>query len=122
VNADLTLAALPSKATDPSDATWEMLGLKLQPIAPQQFKQQYQSRYRGGLTVVAVRPDGPAAKQGIRRGDVLVGMHIWETVSLDNVEYVLNRSDFTEFEPVKFYILRGSETLYGHLPVSLQRR
>jgi serine protease Do len=122
VNADLALAALPSKAADPSDATWEMLGLKLQPIAPQQFKQQYQSRYRGGLNVVAVRPDGPAAKQGIRRGDVLVGMHIWETVSLDNVEYVLNRSDFTEFEPVKFYILRGSETLYGHLPVSLQRR
>ncbi len=121
VNTELALASLPSKAADPSDATWDLLGLKLQPIPAPQFK-QYQSRYHGGLSVVAVRPDGPAAKQGIRRGDVLVGMHIWETVSLDNVEYVLNRPDFTEFEPVKFYILRGSETLYGHLPVSLQRR
>ncbi len=121
VNTELALASLPSKSADPSDASWELLGLKLQPIPAPQFK-AYQSRYRGGLSVVAVRPDSPAAKQGIRRGDVLVGMHIWETVSLENVEYVLNRPDFTEFEPVKFYILRGSETLYGHLPVSLQRR
>ncbi len=121
VKTELALASLPSKAADPGDASWELLGLKLQPIPSQQFK-QYQSRYRGGLSVTAVRPESPAAKQGIRRGDVLVGMHIWETVSLENVEYVLNRPDFTEFEPVKFYILRGSETLYGHLPVSLQRR
>ena len=98
-----------------------MLGLKLQSIPAQQFR-LLQSKYRGGLSVVAVRPDSPAAKQGIRRGDVLVGMHIWETVSPENVDYVLNRQDFADFSPVKFYILRGSETLYGHLPVSLQRR
>ena len=65
-----------------------------------------------------VRPDGPAAKQGIRRGDVLVGMHIWETITLDNVNYMLDRPDFATLEPVKFYILRGTETLYGHLTVA----
>ena len=115
---NLALAALPQK-TD--DRTWEVLGLKLQSIPAQQFR-LLQSKYRGGLSVVAVRPDSPAAKQGIRRGDVLVGMHIWETVSPENVDYVLSRQDFADFSPVKFYILRGSETLYGHLPVSLQRR
>ncbi|HEY2760671.1 MAG TPA: PDZ domain-containing protein, partial [Pirellulales bacterium] len=116
---DLSLAALPQK--DSGDAMWDLLGLKLQPMTAAQF-QQLQSRYHGGLSVVAVRSDSPASKQGIRRGDVLVGMHIWETTKLSEVDYVLNRPDFADFQPIKFYILRGNETLYGHLPVSLQRR
>lgn len=115
----LALAALPQ--AESSDPSWELLGLKLQPISSQQF-QQLQTRYHGGLSVMAVRPDSPAAKQGIRRGDVLVGMHIWETTKLSEVDYVLNRPDFADFQPIKFYILRNNETLYGHLPVSLQRR
>ena len=119
---EMALAALPSvPQKETSDATWELLGLKLQPIPPQQFA-QYQSMYHGGLTVVAVRPDSPAANQGIRRGDILVGMHLWETTKLSEVDYVLNRPDFADFQPVKFYILRNNKTLYGHLPVSLQRR
>jgi serine protease Do len=89
----------------------------LEPI-PANLFQQYHTRYRGGLAIKAVRPGSPAANQGIRQGDVLVGMHVWETVSLDNVSYVLNRSDFDEMAPIKFYILRGNETLYGHLQVS----
>jgi serine protease Do len=75
----------------------------------------------GGLAVMAVRAESPAAKQGIRRGDVLVGMHVWETIKLDDVSYVLNRADFAKFDPLKFYILRGKETLYGHLVVSHRR-
>ena len=60
-------------------------------------------------------------------GDILVGMHVWETVSMENVNYILNRTDFADIEPLKFYILRTNpngntyETLYGHLPVSMQR-
>ena len=91
--------------------------MRLETVPQRQF-QTYRSRYRGGLVVTDVRADGPAAKQGIRRGDVLVGMHIWETVTTDNVTYVLDRPDFSQIEPLKFYILRGSETLYGHLTVA----
>ena len=72
--------------------------------------------------MLAVRPDSPAAKQGIRRGDILVGMHIWETVSRENIHYVLNRPDFEDFQPLKFYILRGRDTLFGHMTVSAPRR
>jgi len=97
--------------------TWELLGLQLEAIPPKQF-QQYKSRYRGGLTVADVRANSPAAKQGIRRGDILVGMHVWETVTLDNVTYILSRPDFAELDPLKFYILRGNETLYGHFTVA----
>jgi hypothetical protein len=37
------------------------------------------------------------------------------------VAYVLNRPDFVEFEPVKFYILRNNEPLFGHLNVTIRK-
>ncbi len=121
VKLSLQLAALPAHLEPVSDPMWHLLGLRLKPIAAKQF-QRFNSRYRGGLSVIAVRPDSRAAKQGISRGDVLVGMHIWETVSLENVDYILNRPDFAQLNPLKFYILRGNDTFYVHLPVSAERR
>jgi serine protease Do len=103
-----------------TDRTWTVLGLRLEPVPTAEFA-RLSSRYRGGLRVTAVRPESPAATRGILRGDIVVGMHIWETTSLDNVTYILGRGDFDQFEPLKFYILRGQETLYGHLPVSHRR-
>jgi serine protease Do len=115
----LTLAMAEGKGTTNDLATrvWNELGLKLAPVNESEFR-AFGSRYRGGLKVVNVRQEGPAAQQGIRRGDVLVGMHIWETVSMDNVTYILDRDDFTDFQPLKFFIIRGSETLYGHLQMA----
>ena len=119
VNLELVLAALADAPKVPTDTTWDVLGLKLEPI-PANLFQQYHSRYRGGLAVKSVRSGSPAALQGIRQGDVLVGMHVWETISLDNVTYILGRADFNELDPIKFYILRGNETLFGHLQVSMK--
>jgi serine protease Do len=104
-----------------ADRVWDHLGLRLAPMPEHEFR-LLNSRYRGGLQVLDVRPNSPAAAQGIRRGDVLVGMHVWETISLDNVSYVLDREDLTRQEPVLFYILRGSDTLYGHLRLADRSR
>lgn len=112
----LTLAVHP-RQSGPAGIIWESLGLELKPIPPETFRQHYKTRYRGGLLVAAVRPASPAAEQGVLPGDVLVGMHIWETISLENVLYVLQRPDLNKITPVKFYILRGQETLYGYLPI-----
>lgn len=124
---NLTLAAPPTISATPqmvakttSSPMWDLLGLELRPIPPEEFRQLYQTRYRGGLTVLDVRPQSAAAAQGIRRGDVLVGMHLWETISLENVTYIVNRPDFATLNPVKFFILRGNETLYGFLPVAMK--
>lgn len=117
---DLTLAAVPRRVKPHGGVRWDVLGLELKSIPRDQFRGRYKTRYRGGLAVEAVRPDSPAAAQGIRGGDVLVGMHIWETVSLDHVDYILNRSDLKSHNPVKFFILRGSETLYGYLPLTMK--
>ncbi|NUQ62408.1 MAG: trypsin-like peptidase domain-containing protein [Pirellulales bacterium] len=120
LNLELTLASPPAAARPAASPTWESLGMELKPIAPEEFRQRFQTRYRGGLAVAAVRPNSPAAAQGIHQGDVLVGMHIWETISLENVAYILNRSDFASMVPVKFFILRGNETLYGFLSLNVQ--
>jgi serine protease Do len=117
---DLKLAAATGPAAPPSvSPTWEMLGLELREISDEQFRRSYKTRYRGGLTVVSVRPDSPAAKQGIRPGDVLVGMHVWETVSLKNVSYILDkRADAAARNQMKFYILRDGSTLYGYFSLA----
>jgi len=117
-NFALTLADVPEHLHVAATPSWELLGMELRAIPHKQFRSLYNTRYRGGLTVASVRPDSPAADQGIRRGDVLVGMHIWETISLDNVSYILGRTDLRSHDPIKFYILRGSDTLYGYLPTT----
>lgn len=107
----------PQSPASVADDAWRQLGLRLQPIPASQFRHR-STRYRGGLRVVSVREDSAAERQGIRSGDVLVGMHIWETISLENVAYILKHA---KTEQLKFYILRGTDTLYGHLPITLRR-
>ncbi|MHC4176997.1 MAG: trypsin-like peptidase domain-containing protein [Planctomycetota bacterium] len=119
VEVPLTLARMPARAKPRADLAWEVLGLELEPIPGRQFRARHRTSYRGGLSVTAVRSGSAAAKQGIRAGDVLVGMHIWETVSVENVSYVLKRPDFSKLTPLRFFILRGNQTLYGYLPISI---
>jgi serine protease Do len=115
---DLTLDAPSVSDRSVSELAWEVFGIRLTPTASGTFR-RLNSRYRGGLKVIGVRPDSPAAQQGIRYGDILVGMHKWETVSMDNVAFVLESDIVRASEPVKFYVLRSGETLFGHLQVSM---
>ncbi len=95
-----------------ADYTWNSLGVRLKPVLGETVRKR-NSDYQGGLAIVAVRPDSPAAKQGIQRGDILLGLHKWETVSLNNLAFIFGNDDFHAKQPVKFYILRDRETLFG---------
>ena len=100
----------------PLSVAWTMLGLNLTSISSVSFGEKYAATdYRGGLLVADVREEGLAERSGIERGDVLVGLHIWETASLGNANYILSRSDLKEYDPLKFTILRDGRALYGHL-------
>ena len=96
---------------------WDLWGLKLSE-EPKSTFQRRDARYRGGMHVDDVRPSSPAAQQGIQAGDILVGMHRWETASPQDVEYIVNRPDLAGVGKLKFYVLRGQRTLYGHLNVA----
>ena len=93
------------------------LGLTLTPV-PLTELQAVSKKFRGGLRVSSVSAGSLAAKQGIRPEDVLVGIHVWETVSLDNLRYILEKADLTDHDSVPFYIIRGGKTMSGHFAVS----
>jgi serine protease Do len=93
---------------------WRLLGLRLSNL-PDATQKLSGTKYRGGMQVEAVRPGSPAQANGINPGDILVGLHVWETVSEENVAYVLDHPELATFSPVKFYILRDQKTLFGQL-------
>jgi len=97
-----------------SETVWKTIGLRLTDVTGDQSEVR-QYGYRGGMLVTHLRPQSPAALNGIRVGDILVGLHLWETLNIDNVMYVLNHSQRASFNPVKFYVLRDGEPLYGHM-------
>jgi len=99
---------------DSSQSTWELWGLNLK-TEPQATFARSGSRYRGGMRITSVRKGSPAAERGIRRGDILVGMHKWETASKQDIRYIVSRPNIDSLE---FYILRGGKTLFGELNVA----
>jgi len=108
----MTTSTATNSSASTSDRCWELFGLKLE-TAETGFPMPGQP-YRGGMRIVAVRPQSPADLNGIHSGDILVGLHIWETVSNENIEYVLNHPQLQALGPLKFYIVRQGETLFGH--------
>ncbi len=102
------------------EKSWNLLGLKLSKL-PSEVSLAGQP-YHGGLQVSDVRVNGPAYTKGIRKGDILVGLHIWETTNDENIEYVLNHPQLKTIGPLKFYIVRNGETLFGHFPLLVSQR
>lgn len=120
---ELSLTLVPQRGITPAqpptesfDRAWDVLGLELAEVPAAEFPHR-RSRFEGGLRVVSVRQRSAAATQGIRSGDILVGMHGWRTESRQDIHYIITRPNLTELSPLKFYILREGEprTLYGHL-------
>ena len=73
------------------------------------------NQLRGGLEVTAITLNGLAAKAGIRKGDILVGLHKWETINIDNITYVLNHPDLVSINTIQFYVVRSGKMHSGEL-------
>lgn len=117
-----TTASAPTTfvSSSTSDKAWKLLGMKLRRLSDEISLTG--QPYRGGLEVADVQVNGPAYLKGIRKGDILVGLHIWETTSDENLEYVLTHPQLRSIGPLKFYIVRNGETLFGHFPLLLSQR
>ena len=99
-----------------SDIVWQKLGVQFAPVAPD-IVTRVNNQLHGGLEITAINATGLGAKSGFKKGDVLVGLHNWETVSVENVNYVLNHPDLATFHPVPFFVLRGGQIRRGQLSV-----
>jgi serine protease Do len=97
-----------------STRIWNEIGVRVQSLPDSQTVTQG-TIYESGLRVTSIRAGSPAAKGGIQPGDVVVGLHRWATVSVDNIEYVLDQKSTLADKSLKFFILRGRQPLHGKL-------
>jgi uncharacterized protein (TIGR03067 family) len=99
------------------DRIWSQLGMLLQPAEAGEVR-RIKPELHGGLAVSEVRAGSSAARAGIRAGDILVGLHQYETLSRENVLWVLNHPDLASFQPLRFYLLRAGQVHRGNLQVA----
>jgi serine protease Do len=97
-----------------TDLVWTKLGLQLTPVPAEQVS-RINAQLHGGLEISNVLPEGVAGKAGLKKGDILVGLQQWETVTIDNVNYVLSHPDLASFNPMSFFILRNGQVRRGNL-------
>jgi serine protease Do len=107
------LAFIAPKPVTTAELAWTKLGLKLTQATGDLSR--VGANLRGGMLITEVNSDSPAGRAGIQTGDVLVGLHQWETINIDNVTYVLKHPDLQTFYPLRFYVVRAGQIHKGWL-------
>lgn len=117
---DVTMVLGPADpATEsPADFVWRRLGARLAAEEAGGALPKVSEQLRGGLRIIEVSRQGLAAKAGIGAGDILVGLHHWETLSIDNIVYVLNQSKSQQLDTVRFFVVRDGKLHRGWLNLS----
>ena len=106
-----------------TDLAWQVLGVRAKTVADSTMRRlngRMRTNYRGGLYITAVRAGSPADEQGMIAGDVLLGIHGWQTSSLQDLAGILEHPDIQRGPKAKFYIVRREQTLFGHLQLAAQ--
>ncbi len=108
-------------AVTEAELYWAVLGFKLEALSKSHLN-QVGPKYRGGMRIFEIRPDGPAAANDIQRGDILVGLDKWETTSPNNVDWILSQNaekSSSRTVSLKYIVIRNGETRTGSLSVTL---
>jgi serine protease Do len=113
LDVELELAAVVKAAPQtPAEIAWKRLGVKLNPVGADAVTKA-NPQLHGGLIVTEVSAGSAASAAGLQKGDVLVGLHSWETLRTEDVSYVLNHKDYASFLPLKFYTARDGKLKDG---------
>jgi serine protease Do len=109
---EIALQAGPKVPVGAADAVWKKLGLRVAPVGADAVAKA-NPQLRGGLQVVDVAAGSVSATAGVQRGDILVGLHLWETLNIDNITFVLNHKDLSTFLPLKYFVARDGKLKDG---------
>ena len=103
------------------ELAWSIIGVQAKPVPDSTMRRlnsRMRTRYRGGLYVTAVKSGSAAEQQGIIPGDVLLGIHGWQTSSMKDLAGILEHPDIKEGPRAKFYLVRREQTLFGHMELA----
>ncbi|MGE3637119.1 MAG: hypothetical protein AB7G28_01080 [Pirellulales bacterium] len=93
-----------------ADLAWDQLGLELEAIDDAELKRVQALGYEGGLRIAgsrdAMRRSVEFIAPNFAFGEILVGLHVWPTRSLQDVAAILRRDDLEQLNPLKFYSVR----------------
>ena len=112
-----------SRSGSLSERAWNVIGIQAKPVAPSTMRRlnsRMRTSYSGGLYITAVRPGSAADQQGISQGDVLLGIHGWQTTTLKDLAGILDHPDMKRGPKAKFYLIRREQTLFGHMQLAAQ--
>lgn len=119
---DLAVRTNAPAKVDPAQLTWDVLGLKARPVSQVQLarmRRQFGADYEGGLQVVEVRPGSAAQRSMIRNNDILVGIHGFQTVTIDDLPMIFSEPSVQGSPKAKFLVIRSNEILYGHMNIAV---
>jgi serine protease Do len=103
------------------ELAWSIIGVQAKPVPDSTMRRlnsRMRTRYRGGLYVTAVKSGSAAEQQGIIPGDVLLGIHGWQTSSMKDLAGILEHPDIKDGPRAKFYLVRREQTLFGHMELA----
>ena len=106
-----------------SDMAWHVIGIRAKSVNAstiQRMNARMRTKYVGGLYVTTVRPGSAADDQGIKAGDVLLGIHGWQTATMEDLQGILEHPDIRQGPRAKFYLVRREQTLFGHMQLASQ--
>lgn len=119
----LKTEARPAESLSVSELAWTVIGVRAKSVVDSTMRRlnsRMRTNYRGGLYITAVRPGSPADEQGIAPGDVLLGIHGWQTSSMKDLAGILEHPDIQRGPRAKFYLVRREQTLFGHMELASQ--
>jgi len=104
---------------------WTTLGIGAQPVSEatmQTLNRRMDTAYGAGLQITSTRPGSQADRQGIQKGDILLGIRDWQTSSLSDLDYILRSDDIRNGNQSRFFIIRSNKTMIGYLQMDTSNR
>ena len=111
------------RSSSTTEMAWTIIGVQAKPVGESTMRRlnsRMRTKYRGGLYITSVRPGSPADQQGISPGDVLLGIHGWQTSTIKDLAGILEHPDIQRGPRAKFYLIRRDQTLFGHMQLAAQ--
>jgi serine protease Do len=101
-----------------NEEIWRNLGVVATAVSESELKKLTDHPFHGGMKVIEVRPNSPMDSQNVRAGDILIGIHEWETTSESDLLYIGSHPSLAN--GVKFYFVRGTEVIDGRVRVAMK--